>query len=146
GSANGTQVAGEVVTDFHLRDACKVTFGTVECEFDPAEVEQAPEGLPTQAELTALLKDNELLKSQLETVRTELAALRTESPLNAEGNGTVPREEFEKVVLDRASLSERLQRAEAQFAKVREELALLRRDRENLELAAESARKEVERL
>src|SRR5690606_17565551 len=41
GSANGTQVAGDVVTDFHLRDACKVTFGTVECEFDPAEVEQA---------------------------------------------------------------------------------------------------------
>jgi hypothetical protein len=146
GSANGTSVNGETVRDFHLRESCKIIFGAVACEFDSADVDEAPEGLPTQAELTALLKNNQMLKAQLDTVRTELAALRVQSPLNGEGASPVPREEFEKVVLDRASLSERLQHVESQLAKLREETAILRRDRENLELALDSARKEAERM
>ena len=36
GSTNGTFVNGESVTDFHLREACKVSFGALECEFSPA--------------------------------------------------------------------------------------------------------------
>lgn len=146
GSANGTFVNGAAVRDFHLRESCKVTFGTVECEFDAAEVKNDSQGLATHGELAAALSHNDALKAQLEMVRTELAALRTQSPLNAGGASTVPREEFEKVVLDRASLSERLHRSESQLSKLREEVAILRRDRENLELAAESARTEMERL
>jgi predicted component of type VI protein secretion system len=146
GSANGTYVNGDAVTDYHLRENCKIAFGTLECEFDSVELEQAPEGLPTHAELASLLKNNEELKAQLDTVRTELAALRTESPLSEAGTNSVPREEFEKVVLDRASLSERLHRSEAELLKLREEIAILRRDRENLERAAESARQEVARV
>ncbi len=145
-SANGTFVNGDSVTDYHLRETCKISFGTMECEFDSAEVTQAPEGLPTHAELGVIRGSNEALKAQLEAVRTELASLRTESPLNSEGAGVVPREEFERVVLDRASLSERLLHSEAQVQKLREELAILRRDRENLERAALSARTELDRL
>src|SRR5688572_13043637 len=34
-STNLTFVNGQAVEDFHLRQACKITFGTVQCEFDP---------------------------------------------------------------------------------------------------------------
>ena len=35
GSTNLTFVDGEPVTDFHLHQACKIAFGTVECVYDP---------------------------------------------------------------------------------------------------------------
>jgi CheY-like chemotaxis protein len=35
GSTNLSFVDGEAVTDFHLRQRCKVAFGTIQCEFDP---------------------------------------------------------------------------------------------------------------
>lgn len=35
GSTNLSFVDGQAVTDFHLRQPCKITFGTIQCEFDP---------------------------------------------------------------------------------------------------------------
>src|SRR5882724_3072411 len=35
GSTNLSFVDGTAVTDFHLHQECRITFGTVQCEFDP---------------------------------------------------------------------------------------------------------------
>lgn len=35
GSTNLSFVDGQAVTDFHLHNPCKISFGTVECDFDP---------------------------------------------------------------------------------------------------------------
>jgi CheY-like chemotaxis protein len=50
GSTNLSFVDGEAVTDFHLRQACKITFGTVECEFDPHGGEAGQRMSPAQLE------------------------------------------------------------------------------------------------
>ena len=34
-STNSTFVEGAAVTDYHLLSACKIAFGTIQCEFDP---------------------------------------------------------------------------------------------------------------
>jgi len=50
GSTNLSFVDGQAVTDFHLRQDCKVTFGTVECEFDPHGGEAGQRLSPAQLE------------------------------------------------------------------------------------------------
>src|ERR1700758_1814636 len=42
GSTNLTFVEGAPVTDYHLRQVCRIIFGTVECEFDPSGGAQLP--------------------------------------------------------------------------------------------------------
>ena len=50
GSTNLSFVDGEAVTDFHLRQPCKITFGTVECEFDPQGGDAGQRLSPAQLE------------------------------------------------------------------------------------------------
>lgn len=50
GSTNLSFVDGQAVTDFHLRQPCKVTFGTVECEFDPQGGDAGQRLSPAQLE------------------------------------------------------------------------------------------------
>src|ERR1700710_1853564 len=45
GSTNLTFIEGQPVTDFHLHQSCKITFGTVQCEYDASPVEAESPGL-----------------------------------------------------------------------------------------------------
>lgn len=139
GSTNGTFVNGEQVTDFHLREACIVSFGMVECAFDPAAAEQTAEGaelLPTRAELTALKGENEDLKTQVSALRGELDAFRQVHPAAGDDPAAaVPKTDYEKVVVDREALEEAQQRFQQEIAKLKEKVAVLQRDRDNLQRA-----------
>lgn len=66
GSTNHSFVAGAEVTEFHLREVCEITFGSVECTFDPT-----PEAAPPDLPLSPLQMSQEIA-----FLRTENADLR----------------------------------------------------------------------
>ena len=145
GSTNGTFVNGEPATDFHLREACKISFGTVECEFDPAaQVAGTGEAVPTSEEVSAVRQENVTLRSTLAAVRAEVQTLRESKPGEASGAG-VAREEFTKVVAEREVLMESQARLEQEVARLKGEVAILRRDREHLQKAWDATKAELAR-
>jgi pSer/pThr/pTyr-binding forkhead associated (FHA) protein len=143
GSTNGTFVNGEPATDFHLREACKISFGTVECEFDPAaETSGTGEAIPTRDEINSVRQENATLRTTLAAVREEVRTLRDSKPAEASGDG-VAREEFTKVVAERQALTESEMRLKQEVAQLKGEIAVLRRDRENLQKAWDATKAEL---
>jgi len=147
GSTNGTFVNGELTTDFHLREACKISFGSVECDFDPAaEVAHGSgETVPTRGEADTLRQENAELRGILAAVREEVAALLDAKP-GDQPEQAVSRGEFTKVVAERESLKEAQIRHEQEIARVRGDLAVLRRDRGNLQKAWDATKAELARV
>jgi hypothetical protein len=145
-STNGTFVNGQFVTDYHLRETCTIAFGTVECDFDPAAAATGAgvEALPTRAEVSALKQENEKLTNQVDALREELDALRKVRPMTGdEAALAVPKAEYERVTADREALKEAQDRHHQEIARLKENLALLRRDRENLQRAWEITKAEL---
>ncbi len=143
GSTNGTFVNGEPATDFHLREACKISFGTVECEFDPAADAAGPgESIPTREEINSVRQESATLRSTLAAVREEVKTLRESKPGEKSGDG-VAREEFTKVVAEREVLTENQTRLEQEVTRLKGEVAVLRRDRENLQKAWDATKAEL---
>lgn len=131
GSTNGTYVNGETVTDFHLRDACKISFGSLECEFNPeaaADESEGAEALPTRSEINAVRRENADLKVRL----ADADAPRKTSEPPAAGD-------LEKITSERDAL-------QAEVARLEGELALLQRERASLRAVADSAKAEFASL
>ena len=148
GSSNGTLVNGEVVVDFHLREACRINFGAFECEFSPAlssaEAEDALENLPSRGEINEVRLDNAKLRSQVELLREEVETLR-KAPSVGSGSGpdAVPREEFVRIVGEMETLKESLLQSGEEVKRLKNDLAVLQRDRGNLQRACDDARAEL---
>ncbi len=140
GSTNGTFVNGEPATDFHLREACRISFGTVECDFNPtADVEAHGESVPTRGEMNTVRQENAELRGRLAAVREEVEALLAAPPADARG-------EFTKVVAEREALKTVQLRHEQELARLKGEVAVLRRDRENLQKAWDATRAELAKM
>ena len=143
GSTNGTFVNGEPATDFHLREACRISFGMVECDFNPAADAETPrESVPTRGEMNTVRQENAELRGMLAAVREEVAALLGAKPVD-EAAPAVAREEFTKVVAEREALTTAQLRHEQEIARLKGELAVLRRDRENLQKAWDATKAEL---
>ena len=134
GSTNGTFVNGEMATDFHLREACKISFGGVECDFDPASEAAHAEAVPTRGEMHAVRQENAELRGTLAAVREEVAALAAAKPGD---------EEFTQFVAEREALKTAQLRQEQEVARLKGEVAVLRRDRENLQRAWDATKAEL---
>ena len=146
GSTNGTFVNGEPATDFHLREACRISFGTVECEFDPAAGSEAQaEAVPTRGEINTVRQENAELRGTLAALREERAALLETKPADG-AEPTVARGEFTKIVAEREALKEAQLRHEQEIATLKGELAVLRRDRANLQKAWDATKAELEKV
>lgn len=145
GSTNGTFVNGTPATDFHLCEACQISFGTVECAFDPAEEAVGTgEAVPTREEVNSVRAENAKLHSTLAAVREAADALRESKPGGPAGEG-VAREEFTKVVAEREVLRETQTRLEQEVARLKGVVAVLQRDRENLQKAWDATKAELAR-
>ena len=147
GSTNGTFVNGESVSDFHLREACKVAFGALECEFSPdtpAPAENASvEALPTRSEINTVRQENAELKNRVDSLREELEALtKARSAETGANTIAVAQDEYDKLVAERESLKETQHAAQQEITRLKTDLALLQRDRENLKKVAASAQAE----
>jgi hypothetical protein len=72
GSTNLSFVEGDQVMDFHLHQACKIKFGTVECEYDPVATEADP-GALTPKEME---KDVAFLRTENLDLQQKINALQ----------------------------------------------------------------------
>ncbi len=146
GSTNGTFVNGESVTDFHLREACKVAFGALECEYSPETLAAAESGnveaLPTRSEINAVRLENAELKNRVESLREEVEALGKAHSAAAGAGKVVAQEEYDKLVAERESLKEAQYAAQQEITQLKTDLALMQRDRENLKKVAATAQAE----
>jgi len=149
GSSNGTFVNGQKVSDYHLNEGCTISFGTVEAQFSPedvATVEEA-ETFPSRGEVNAVRQENAEMRATVSALREEIAALRLEHKASTEGSGaTVSREEYEQLVVEREALKEAQLRSEEELNRFKTDLAILKRDRLNLQLAYDGAQREMEQL
>lgn len=71
GSTNLSFVDGQAVTDFHLRQTCKVTFGTIQCEFDPHDG-----AMETRLSTAQLDKDLMFLRGENADLQGKIVALQ----------------------------------------------------------------------
>lgn len=144
GSTNGVFVNGQAVTDYHLRESCKLSFGSVDCEFVVGEAAEGAseevETLPTRAEVTAVRGQNAKLGAEMTSLREEIATLRQAGVDGGTGDASVPRAEFEAVCVERTALRERESKLKQDVERLRHKLALLQRDRENLQRALDSSK------
>ena len=147
GSSNGTYVNGQKVSDYHLNEACTISFGTVEAQFNPEEVAAVEEAetFPSRGEVNAVRQENVEMRATVSALREEIAALRTEHAGPVEcGAGVVSREEFDQVVAEREALKEAQVRHEEEINRLKTDLAILKRDRLNLQFAYDGAQRELE--
>jgi len=149
GSSNGTFVNGQQVSDYHLTEACTISFGTVEAQFSPedvAAVEEA-ETFPSRGEVNAVRQENAEMRATVSALREEIAALSTEHKSSGEsGDATVSRAEYDKLVVEREALKEIQLKQEEELNRFKTDIAILKRDRLNLQLAYDSAQREIEQL
>ena len=148
GSANGTFVNGAAVTDYHLREACRISFGAFECEFSPAlppvQNEDSVENLPSRGEVNEVRHENAKLRNQVELLREEVETLTKAGPWESGGGAeNVPRPEFVRVVDELEKLKESLVRSEEEAKRLKNNLAVLQRDRTNLQRAWDEAKAEL---
>ncbi len=151
GSTNGTFVNGETVTDFHLREACKISFGSLECEYNPESTAPADsanlEALPTRSEINAVQQENVALKARVESLTAEIETLKkTHRPEPAAGMIEVAKDEYDKLLAERDSLKEAQRTAAEEVTRLTSELGQLQRDRESLQRVADDAKAEIATL
>jgi pSer/pThr/pTyr-binding forkhead associated (FHA) protein len=139
GSTNGTFVNEESVTDFHLRENCRIAFGTLEGEFVAeagAENDPALITLPSRAEVNSMRTENAELRARLTALEEELATLRKASaPQGDEPTAIVPQAEYDKLLSERTAGKELQHKLEEELVQLRLDLAVLRKDRDNLQVA-----------
>ncbi len=149
GSSNGTFVNGQKVGDYHLNEACSITFGTVEAQFSPEALpaEEEAETFPTRSEVNAVRQENADLKSTIAALREEAEALRSVRPIEGgDAALAVSKEEFNKVVAERETLKEARLKQEEELARIKADLSVLKRDRVNLQLAYDGVQRELSEL
>ncbi|HSI11872.1 MAG TPA: FHA domain-containing protein [Chthoniobacter sp.] len=149
GSSNGTFVNGQKVSDYHLNEACTVSFGTVEAQFSPEDVAGAEEAetFPSRGEVNSVRQENAEMRATVSALREEITALRSDHNESAESGGaTVSREEYDKLVVEREALKETQLKQEEELNRFKTDIAILKRDRLNLQLAYDSAQRELEQL
>lgn len=123
GSTNLTCVDGQPITDFHLHGTCKISFGTVECEYSAdaghGSDDQAAAVVPTRADLEFLRRENLDLLSKLAAQQKQIDILSSARLVTKETTqlGVAP---------------EAHRRVAAQRDELRTENESLKRDLENL--------------
>jgi pSer/pThr/pTyr-binding forkhead associated (FHA) protein len=137
-ATNGILVNGEAVTDFHLREGCKVTFGGVECEFSPetpAETEIDPSvALLSRGESETLLTKNTELEKTISSLRAEIAELQKPVGDSQEVN------DLQRLTAELNTVKESLAARDRDFQQLKTDLALTHRDRMNLQRALKEAK------
>jgi hypothetical protein len=142
GATNGILVNGEPVTDFHLEAACKVSFGGVECEFSPettAETEDDPAlAILTHGQSQAILTRNVELEKTVASLREKIAEL--EKPVgDAQGTG-----DLQRLTEEANKLRESLAARDQELKQLKTDLAVMQRDRTNLQRALNEAKAKPE--
>lgn len=146
GSTNLTCIDGQPITDFHLHDACKVSFGTVECEFSPetpVNTMEKSEIVPTRAELEFLRRENLDLQAKIGAMQKQIdilssARLMTKDTQNL---GVLP-DVHRRVQHERDELRTQNANLQLDLEHLRADLTTLAKERDALRLAWETVKRE----
>jgi predicted component of type VI protein secretion system len=143
-ATNGVVVDGQQVRDFHLHEGCTIRLGGVECQFrpeDPApDAEEKMEALPTRTEVNDVRQENSQMKSLVSALREQIEAMTQARKATESGASAVVMEEFDKLAAERAAVQQTCRDRQEEINRLRESLAVVRRDRENLQRAYDDAR------
>lgn len=135
GSTNLSFVDTTPVTDFHLHDRCKVTFGNIECEFDPATVaDETPRLTPAQLEkdVAFLRAENQELLNKIDALQRRidiLSSARLITGKSETANLSAP-DQMRKLVGERDELRYQMSGLKLEVDKLREELGATQRERD----------------
>ncbi len=134
GSTNGTAVNGDLVVDYHLNENCQISFGSVQCEYmaESTEATADAETLPTRAEAEAARAAAAKLQETVDSLRQTVDSLKLVQP---GADGDLQAAEMQRLILERASMGETMQKQDREIARLKEDLALLKRDRDNVQAA-----------
>lgn len=133
-ATNGILVDGKQVKDFHLHENCTVNLGNLECKFqreEPADLKDDDRDLqPSRAEVESVRTENGTLKSILSSLRKQVETMQA-----ARAEGAAPLEKLDQLTAERSGLQEKIHELQEELNKVRQNLAVMRRDRDNLQKA-----------
>ncbi|MEA3209983.1 MAG: twitching motility two-component system response regulator PilG [Chthoniobacter sp.] len=142
-STNLSFVDGEPVTDYHLRAACKIAFGTVQCEFDPAEPDSAEPELSAaelERDVAFLRAENGELRSRVDWLQRRIDMLGSARLVTGRTDNTphaIAEDALKPVAAERDHLRHQISGLQQELSKAREELALTIRERDAARQAME---------
>ena len=148
GSTNLTFVDGEPVTDFHLHQACKIAFGTVECFYDPLAASTAEELLTREQlekDVAFLRWENAELQARFNAQQRRIDMLSCARLVTGRTDSTpsaAAQEALGAVTSERDDLRHSNAGLKLELAKVLEELLAAGRERDEARRALEHLKME----
>lgn len=142
GSTNLSFVDGSPITDYHLRQPCRVTFGTVQCEFDPA----AGSGLKRlsnsqlEKDLAFVRGENADLLGQIVALQRQIDILSSARLVTKKADNTpfaAANDTLKTIVAERDDLRHLNAGLKLELEKLREELSATVRERDAARQACE---------
>jgi CheY-like chemotaxis protein/prefoldin subunit 5 len=148
GSTNLTCVDGQPVVDFHLHRPCKVSFGTVECEFSPetarGDHRTASEIVPTRADLDYLKRENSDLQKTITALQKQIDILSSARLITKETtHAGIPPETQRRLATENSELRKQNEELKQQAANLKSDLAAVTRDRDATRQAWETVKGEL---
>ncbi|MHA3773571.1 FHA domain-containing protein [Verrucomicrobiota bacterium sgz303538] len=137
GSTNFSFVEGQQVTEFHLRNSCKIGFGNVECDFDstPSESETSESGLtPAQMEkdMAFLRAENQELINKIDSLQRRIDILSSARLVTGKSdtNQISTPDQVKKLTAERDELRFQMSGLKFELEKLREEVSATQRERD----------------
>ena len=148
GSTNLTCVDGQPIIDFHLHRPCRISFGTVECEFSPvASCSDHPaesEIVPTRADLDYLQRENSDLQQTITALQNQIDILSSARLITKETTqlGIAP-ETQRRLSTENSELRKQNEELKQQISNLKSDLAAVTRDRDATRQAWETVKGEL---
>ncbi len=140
GSTNQSFVDGVAVTDFHLHNACKISFGNIECEFDCAAGGDASlSGAQLEKEMAFLRAENQELLNKIDGLQRQVDILSSARLMTgkADTDSISTPEQVKKLAAERDESRFQISGLKFELDKVREELIVTVRERDAARRASE---------
>jgi CheY-like chemotaxis protein len=142
GSTNLSFVDGSPITDFHLRQPCRVTFGTVQCEYDPVAGSALPRMSNSQLEkdLAFVRGENADLMGQINALQRQIDILSSARLVTKKADNTpfaADNDTLKTIVAERDDLRHLNAGLKLELEKLRDELSVTVRERDAARQACE---------
>ena len=148
-STNGIVVTNERVSDFHLREDCKVNLGGLACEFSVAEPEASKPDeinpLPSRSEMLTLQQDNSDLRSKVSILQEQIAAMSKAREDVKDAGEKQSLEVNDKLAAEVATLRAALQERQTQNERLTSLLAIATRERDTIQRGYDDAKVALEK-
>jgi predicted component of type VI protein secretion system len=146
-STNGVLINGQRAADYHLHEACKVQLGSLVCEFGVGEAPAEDDGnaLATRSEMLAVQQSNTELKQRMEALRAQVDGMLKAREGGNGSEASVALDKYDQLAADAVALRNTLQERQTQIDRLTTLLAVVTRERDNLQRGYDDARGALEK-